>query len=441
LAKINQALRYFWLRMIKPFLEITGKQLQGTLSVPPSKSMMQRVLAITLMRNSNLEIVNPGFSEDDQVMLKILANAGYRFKSKANGSLSLIAPELQRLPNAIHFGESGLASRMLIPILSLFNQEFELSGDAPLNRRPMPFLRKELPSLGVQVSPNDGYLPVHIHGPLKAIDLDYDGSLGSQFLSGLIIAYGYIITKETHIRVHQLKSKPYIDMTLKVMDDLNLNFPDHEDYQDFSFFPSSIPVRQLLRYEIEGDWSAAAFWLVAGTKHGPVTVRGIDCFSTQADRAILLALMDAGANISVEQNQVTVRPSKLNAFHFNAIDCPDLFPPLAVLATFAEGTSVIAGIGRLIHKESNRASTIQTEFQKMGVEVTLQDDLMIIKGAPIQAAALDAHGDHRIAMMGAIAALGTEGIMSISGYSCVAKSYPDFFKDYQKLGGKLVYSE
>ena len=170
---------------------------------------------------------------------------------------------------------------------------------------------------------------------------------------------------DTTIRVSNLVSRPYIDLTLRMMQDMGMNLPRNEDYKTFYFTrgagtAASIPAT----YNIEGDWSAASFWLVAGAISGPLVVTGLDAFSAQADKQILSALMDAGATLSIESSQITVGPAALKAFHFDATDCPDLFPPLAVLACYAEGTSVVEGIGRLIYKESNRALSIQSELEK-----------------------------------------------------------------------------
>jgi len=157
-------------------------------------------------------------------------------------------------------------------------------------------------------------------------------------------------------------------------------------------------------------------------------------FSTQADKAILQALAQAGAHISAEEQQIHVRESRLTAFQFNAVDCPDLFPPLVALAAYCEGTSVIQGVNRLTHKESNRALTLQEEFGKLGIEVILQDDLMVVKGGAVQGASIHSHHDHRIAMACAVAGLRAEGDLSIDDAEAVNKSYPQFWDHLQRIG-------
>jgi 3-phosphoshikimate 1-carboxyvinyltransferase len=182
--------------------------------------------------------------------------------------------------------------------------------------------------------------------------------------------------------------------------------------------------------------------LIAGAIAGKVTVTGLDAFTTQGDKSVLQALMEAGAHLSIESSKITVAPARLSAFHFNATDTPDLFPPLAALACYASGTSVIEGICRLQHKESNRAVTITEELAKLGADISLQDDYMIIRGhAPLYAANISSRNDHRIAMMCAIAALGAKGPITIADAGAVNKSYPAFFKDLRGLGARIEVSE
>jgi 3-phosphoshikimate 1-carboxyvinyltransferase len=191
-------------------------------------------------------------------------------------------------------------------------------------------------------------------------------------------------------------------------------------------------------YTVEGDWSGAAFLLVAGAISGNITVKGLDVFSTQADKAVLQALISSGAGISIEPEKIELRPMPLKAFHFNATDCPDLFPPLVALAACCEGTTVIEGVSRLAHKESDRALTLQEEFGKMGIVIKLQDDLMIIEGGKgLKGASVHSRHDHRIAMACAVAALKAEGDTTIDCAEAINKSYPDFYSHLQHLGASV----
>ena len=195
---------------------------------------------------------------------------------------------------------------------------------------------------------------------------------------------------------------------------------------------------------MEGDWSGGAFLLVAGAVAGKVLIKGLDPSSTQADKAVLKAIADSGATHLIAGDEIQVGPSSqsLKAFEFDATDCPDLFPPLVALAAYCQGVTMIKGAGRLTHKESNRALTLQEEFGKMGVSIELGGDLMLVQGTgTVKGAAVHSRHDHRIAMACAVAALGAKGITSIEEAEAIDKSYPDFFEDIKSLGAGVEYEE
>jgi len=184
---------------------------------------------------------------------------------------------------------------------------------------------------------------------------------------------------------------------------------------------------------VEGDWSGASFLLVAGAITGSVTITGLNTASAQADRAILKVLELVGASIEKASDAICVARKDLRPFEFDATDCPDLFPPLVALASSCEGRSVIHGLERLTHKESDRACALVSEFSKLGIVVTTKANSMEVTGGNIREAVVDAHNDHRIAMACAVAALRARGNSAINGEACVSKSYPDFFSDLETL--------
>ncbi len=190
-------------------------------------------------------------------------------------------------------------------------------------------------------------------------------------------------------------------------------------------------------YEIEGDWSGAAFLLVAGAIGGEVEIENLDANSSQADRRILDVLEQFGARINKSNNVIQVTKAEMKPFNFNATDSPDLFPPLVVLASYAKGKTRIKGVSRLVGKESNRAEALVEEFLKVGIKIELESDDMIIYGGAVTGGTINSRNDHRIAMAAAVAGVGAIGNINIQGYECISKSYPDFFTDYQKAGGKI----
>jgi 3-phosphoshikimate 1-carboxyvinyltransferase len=227
---------------------------------------------------------------------------------------------------------------------------------------------------------------------------------------------------------------------LKVMKDFGLDVPINNNYQEFIFNRSTVD-RQLstVSYAVEGDWSGAAFLLVAGAIAGNVVVKGLDINSTQADKKILEALKDGGANVSVNENEIKISSSqKLIPFEFDATDSPDLFPPLVTLAAYCNGTSIIKGVSRLMHKESNRAVTLKEEFAKLGVEIILDGDVMKVNGGKtLQGTTFYSHHDHRIAMSGAVAGLKANGQTIIKDADAINKSYPDFYEHLKILGASI----
>lgn len=417
---------------------ITPSSLTGSIHAPVSKSAMQRACAAALLHHGQTTIHHPGRSNDDLAALHIIQQLGATVVDK--GDLLLVTSNgVQPVNDTINCGESGLGVRMFTPLAALSVQPVHIQGTGSLLTRPLSFFDTVLPQLGVQVQSAGGFLPLQVRGALQPRDIEVDGSLSSQFLTGLLMAYGAAGASGVTITVNHLISKPYIDITLQIMRHFRMPVPVNNDYKKF-FFPVKVPApyKGDITYTTEGDWSGGAFLLVAGAIAGNLTVHGLDINSTQADMTITTALMQAKAGISIGPSGIKIHQSSLMAFQFDATDCPDLFPPLVALAAYCNGDSIIKGISRLAHKESNRGIALQQEFAKMGVTILLNDDVMVIKGGSIvTGAAVDAHNDHRIAMACAVAALGAKGNTTISGSNAVAKSYPVFYNDLQQLGAAV----
>ncbi|MEJ7587519.1 MAG: 3-phosphoshikimate 1-carboxyvinyltransferase [Ferruginibacter sp.] len=418
-------------------VKIIPGNISGSIMAPASKSSMQRSCAAALLNEGETIIENPGRSNDDLAALDVIANLGAAVTATLDNLLTVRSSGVNPVTGDMNCGESGLGIRMFAPIAALSNEEITINGTGSLLTRPMDFFDTIFPQLGITINSNQGRLPIKIKGPLQPVDITIDGSLSSQFLTGLLMAYGKATTKPVTITVTNLKSKPYIDLTLEVMKHFGYNVINN-GYESFEIFPVGELMQQPVSYTVEGDWSGAAFLLVAGAIAGEITIKGLDVFSAQADKAILHALSMAETVISIEEKQIVIGPGKLKAFHFDATDCPDLFPPLVALASYCDGTTVIEGVRRLAHKESNRGLTLQDEFGKMGIAITLQDDLMLIKGGSgVHNATVHSHHDHRIAMACAVAGLKANGEIIIEEAEAINKSYPDFYDHLEKLGANI----
>jgi 3-phosphoshikimate 1-carboxyvinyltransferase len=435
---------------------IHPSQLKGHMQAPASKSSMQRACAAALLKSGESIIHNPGHSNDDKAAIEIIKTLGATveilddvMKVQSSGY-----PNTPLGAGGINCGESGLSIRMFTPLAALSGNEITINGSGSLVTRPMNFFDEILPQLGVKIKSNEGKLPITVQGPLQPKDIEVDGSLSSQFLTGLLMAYGAaplnpppgggtldFQSSAVTIKVNNLKSKPYIDLTLDIMKKFGLNVPENRNYKEFIFHKDSSlipPSGGGGAYTVEGDWSSGAFLLVAGAIAGPITVRGLDLTSTQADKAIIDALMAANAGIAMDAKGIQLHPVEMNGFNFDATDCPDLFPPLVALAAYCKRKTTIKGVSRLTHKESNRGLTLQDEFHKMGVTVELDGDNMVIHGTgKVKGADVHSHHDHRIALACAIAALKADGQTVIEEAQAVNKSYPDFYEDLKKLGAAV----
>jgi len=398
----------------------------GSILIPASKSHAQRVLACALINPFSTEIKGLGKSNDEQAVIHVLDDFGAKMESSEN-LLRIVGVDFDSLPSqTISIGESGLAARMLTPILSLAKEEMTIIGHGSILNRPMHFLIDALNQLHVKTNSQDGLLPLVIQGPLQTKNLTVDGSVSSQFITGLILAFvGSPNTKNEVITIQNPTSLPYIDLTIKTLEafghDVKFDGSQVQFNGPYSWNAANI--------QIEGDWSSAAFFIVAAALLGTSTFQNLNLNSAQADRAILGIVEAFGANISYNSDSITISANKRGHFHFDATHAPDLFPILTVLGAYGSATSSIKGVHRLFGKESNRAEVILNEFSKFGLKMTIENDTLFIVPQPdYVGATIDPHNDHRIAMAAAIMALGAKEKTTVLHPKVCAKSFPNFFK-------------
>ncbi|HUU52572.1 MAG TPA: 3-phosphoshikimate 1-carboxyvinyltransferase [Candidatus Heimdallarchaeota archaeon] len=411
---------------------IKHSQIEGEIFAPPSKSLMQRMTAAALLtEGTTTEIRNPSFSADCLASLDVVKKLGAevsRYKNRVviKGGLSPSVRELS-------CGESGLCMRMFAPIASLCPDELTLNGEGSLRSRPMDMLVMPLKDLSVRCTTHNGHQPITVHGPLKGGRAEVDGSISSQFLTGLLMALPRA-EGDSEIHVENLTSRPYIDLTLKVLESCGIHIP-HDNYARFSIKGNQ--TYHPRGFTVEGDWSGAAFLLVAAAVGGDLALKGLDVQSPQPDRKILEVLKDCGASVRLTRDVVVVQKRELRAFDFDITDSPDLVPPLAVLACSCLGTSRLRGTDRLQYKESDRTSALQQELSRMGIVLRIIDGNMEIQGGDIHGGVAQSHADHRIAMAMAVLAINATQPITVEGTECVNKSYPAFFEDLASIGGKV----
>jgi 3-phosphoshikimate 1-carboxyvinyltransferase len=406
---------------------------RGRLRAPASKSHLQRVVLAASLADGESRISDPGHSADGRACLGVIRALGARVEE--DGNLLRIRGGGTPRSRTLHCGESGFCLRAAAAVAALGEQSCTLVGEGSLATRPMDMVLDPLRQLGALCETRGGLAPITVRGPLRGGLARVDGSASSQFLSGLLLALPRALAA-SELEVTGLRSGQYVRMTLEVVKAFGGVVEELEPGADLRRF--RIPGGQSYRpveLAVEGDWSGAAFLLVAGAVAGEVTVDGLDPASAQADRAVLEALAAAGAELRWEGTGLKVRKAELRAFDFDATDCPDLFPPLAALACSARGTSRIRGVARLSHKESDRGAALVSELSAMGAALQVRDGSLEITGGALEGGTVDPHNDHRMAMACAVAALNSRYGVNMEGEACVAKSYPDFFHALDSLRG------
>ena len=409
-----------------------GCTLSGEITPPCSKSYAQRALAAALLANEPTTLRGIEMCSDTRSAIDTIEKLGATVHIIDQNTIKIeggLNPHTDRLD----VGESGLAARLFTPIAALTAKPLTIDGRGTLRHRPMVMMIEPLTELGVEVRDGGGKLPIEVRGPMRGGRVTVDGSMSSQFITGLLIALP-MAKDDTTIEVRGAVSTPYIDMTLETLKRFGIEVLYKEgDYTEF--YIEGGQCYKGVDYTIESDWSAAAIIMVAAAIAGDVTIRNISTLSRQADTIVCRALERAGASIIIESDNITVSHRELTAFSFDATNAPDLFPALVALAAAADGVSTIYGIERLRGKESDRGEVLREEYAKLGIDIELDYDenVMRIVGGTPHGGEVDSHDDHRIAMSLAVTALRTSNEVTIRNRECVAKSYPSFFDDIESL--------
>lgn len=387
----------------------------GIVNAPDSKSYAQRALLASFLAGGDaFDCVGDGNSEDVEALYEALL--------QLKGGVSEVS-----------IGESGLACRLVVPLVGVLGREVVIDGRGTILNRSMEEMIGDLRRAGLEIVDNEGKLPLQVGGEYDGDVIFVDGRGGSQFLSGLLFALP-IRQKDTKVMVMGLKSRPYVDMTLEVIKAFGV-VVEHENYEKFVIKGAQKYVAPI-DYKVEGDWSGASAILVAGAALGRVVVRGLKKGSSQADANILKVLSMVGASVkwNDDGNLEVAKGGRLKGFEFDATDCPDLICALVALAVLCEGESRIKGAQRLRNKESDRAEALTTEFNKMGANVCVDGDVMCVEGGlRLHRAIIDSRNDHRIAMATAVAGLVADGEVKIENAQCVGKSYKSFFEDLESI--------
>ena len=402
---------------------------KGIVQIPASKSDGQRAFLAAALAKGTSVLKGTGNSDDELAILETVRQLGAEITASGK---ELTISGIADFPReaSISAGESGLGIRLTGMVCAAHEGIFTINGTGSLLSRPMDFFEEVLPKLGATGKTSNGKLPLVISGPLTGGELEVDGSLSSQFISGMLMALP-LAKNDSILKVNNLKSAPYVNMTLKTLKAFGITV-ENENLEVFR-----IPGNQAYQpadYTIDADWSSASCWLVASALGHDLAISGLSLSSLQADKALLSFFLAADCKVVRGEEGISIHGLGRTAFSVDATDCPDLFPALTTLAAFCEGTSRIRGVSRLAHKESNRGLALQSEFGRLGVKIDLDGDEMLIHGTgKVGGGTVHSHHDHRIAMCLAVAGLSAGKEVIIEDAEAVSKSYPAFWEVLEKL--------
>ena len=422
---------------------IHSADLKGVIPAIASKSFAHRLLIAAALADQPTVVHCPLRSEDILATVRVLSALGAEIVDHVDRfDVTPITKSPRGLQtNALlDCGESGTTARFILPIIGALGHGGALTGHGRLPQRPLSPLYEVLVDHGLKLSPQ-GTFPLTVEGQLVAGDYAIAGNVSSQFVGGLLFALSITEGRSTLTLTETIESAPYIRMTLDVLRLFGVDVMVSDDERVYRILGQKT-LKSPRDVTVEADWSNAAFWLAAGAVGSkPITLSGITSQSSQGDRAVLEILCRLGAK--VDQNLVartiTVSPAPLKGQVIDAAQIPDLVPILSIVAACAEGTTTFVNAGRLRIKESDRLETTGNMLRALGVEVDVLPEGLVVHGrGQFTSATVSGANDHRIVMSAAIAALRTQGVVTIEGAQAVRKSYPHFFEDFSRLGGQVT---
>ena len=346
------------------------------------------------------------------------------------GALRIKGAKLHPPSKPIDVGNSGTTLRLLSGLVSSFDTPVVLTGDDSIKKRPMGPLLDSMRSMSVKCTSNEGKPPVTIEGPNKGGNVSIRGDISSQFISSLIMSAPFL-KNDSHITIDgDAVSKPYIDITLKIMRDFGI-----EVREDNGYHVKGMQRYKARNYIVPADMSSAAFPIVGGALSGCVTMKGFDADDPQGDKMIIDIVKAAGADVKINGKNITVTAGRLSGCDVDMSEIPDLFPIVAVLLSTAEGRSELYGAPHLRHKESDRIESVTRMLKTLGADIEPTDGGCIINGVrKLKGGTIDHMNDHRIMMSAAIASLVSDGSIFMKDAECCSVSYPDFIDTMQRMG-------
>lgn len=404
----------------------------GTVNVPPSKSDVHRAIICAAMANGVSRISPVALSNDIKATIGCIKALGADAVLE-NNVLTVDGTNMYKNKTALlDCGESGSTLRFFIPIAAVGNINATFVGKGKLPQRPIGIFTEALPKAGT-VCKTEGGLPLEIKGQLKSGIFEIPGNVSSQFITGLLLALPILEGDSEIVLTSPLESVGYIAMTIRTMKQFGVNIQATEKGWHIKGGQSY----KTCDYITDGDWSQAAFFMVLGAVSGKVTVKGVAKDSTQGDKKCAQILARFGAKVTQLDNEVTVEKGELKAITIDASQIPDLVPVLSVCAAFAEGTTKIINAERLRIKECDRLKATAELLNNLGGKVKeLSDGLEITGVSSLKGGNVNGYNDHRIVMSAAVCAARSDEDITATFAMSINKSYPDFYIDYNSIGGK-----
>lgn len=424
-------------------MRIIPSKLKGTVLVPSSKSMGHREIICAGLAEGTSLVDNISMSKDIEATCRCLTALGVEIEpavSAFQGRSALRITgngHLSSVCSMADCGESGSTLRFFIPLGAMLGVPFTFVGHGKLVSRPLQAYYDIFQEQGIVYTNNAGLLPLTVNGRLKAGIFRLPGNVSSQFVSGLLFALPLLEGDSVIELTSALESASYVDMTLSCLAKYGIKVVN-ENHRRY-FVPGGQHY-QAHTSKVEGDWSQAAFWAVGGALGKGITCAGVDFSVLQGDKVLVDIMRAMGAGLEEQGTNLLVEKSTTQGIIIDAADCPDIIPILTVLAAVSYGRTEIINAGRLRIKECDRLAAISRELSRLGAAVTELPEGLVIEGKPEGlrgGAEVDAWNDHRIAMSLAIAAQCCKEPIVLTGAGSVAKSYPEFWQDYQSVGGKI----
>lgn len=419
--------------MILSKIKIFPCKLNGTISVPPSKSAAHRAIICASLAKGKSVIEPVEQSDDIKATIECMTALGADISVDGKTLTVDGTNTFKASSSVLNCRESGSTLRFLVPVAAAGSVSAEFVGRGRLPQRPIGIYLDCLPQKGVRCISSGG-LPLKISGRLKSGTYKIPGNISSQFITGLLLSLPLLDGDSEIVLTSPAQSVGYINMTLDIMKKFGVNVetaPDGWKIKGGQSYAAG-------NFAVEGDWSQAAFFMTAAAIDGKITIDNLNLESRQGDRECMDIYSKFGADIAVNKDgSITISRGELHGIEINALNIPDMVPALAVTAAFAKGTTVIKGAARLRLKESDRLAAMCDGLSRLGADIKETDDGLIINGADfLHGGTVNGYNDHRVVMSLAAASAGCNGEIIISDMESINKSYPSYFKDFEMLGGK-----